>query len=130
MKGINHKKLEGCRNVAFITVPTDALACSKFLEEHKLSLRKGKDYFTGNQNVKCVPEIWDTLRHEDGLVVKVRDFEVLPDHRFMRIAVSNNNPNTQEAVFQSYFYDFLNDEVVTIRPKHNHLTIITKIQIF
>jgi hypothetical protein len=142
---IKEKDWSGFLHFAHIRVPKDAIEFDHFMVEHKLTMKKGRDYHTGIKNMKHVPEIFDTLRHECGLIVKVRDYEYIPyDNKYYWIVVTNNNPNTDKAIFQECFHDYM-DAVQAERaalnaanrkrgrkplPEYKEYMRITSIQIF
>jgi hypothetical protein len=65
-------------------------------------------------NTAFGPEMYDTLRHEDGLIVKIRDYDPIPMTALAWITVTNNNDKTNERDFHNAFYDYMNPHQVEI----------------
>lgn len=135
------KNWEEPKNKVWLRVPTDSLECQNFLAKHGLSLHKKSNYKTGIRNRKIgVPEIYDILIHETGVIAKVRDYEYLPDHRWQWIMCTNMSADCEE--FQIAFHDYIDakaaEEAARIKSKRGRkplppakeVTIVTKIQLF
>lgn len=96
------KQLEQMGNVAFITIPVDALDLHDFLLKHGLHLVKGVG-IKGERNRQIgVPQTGDALRHYSGITARIR--EIGRDRYGKYIKVTNYVLEHDQ--FQQLFFDF------------------------